>query len=338
MSCGQGFHRQISHEEEAPRLCRAESPAGASASSESSDKHGQDVSALADVDLALTIRTWPANQTHNRGRRMSEGQVRKNLPDVSHTRRLSDSKIHHVGRNDAPLSAASPSRQDSEAEKQEHIRQLRLLSLQAGLQFKDVHDFGATMVGNSVGDGRRSSRIATRRSSLAASPVPEDGPPVDDPLADLLRHMGASSPYSETVVKDHGARRPSRVLLSHSAMSHYSDDKNKPDAASTSTVTPTPMASSMLTPSLRSSPSPPPTRHRGVLALLSRRPEDGCNANLQLKEAPHPGDLTWRKWRKDTAGSRSGAQTAREAGGAKASYVILSNIGLEVFNPSKLPR
>lgn len=325
MSCGQAYPSLVS---EAPHLCRAPSPAEPSNSSSASSNRGRDGSLLTDLDRDMTLRSWPGT------RRVSEVQVRKNsLPDVLSARRSSDAQLH-MSRIDEPLSGTSKSQQILEAEKHEHIRNLRLLSLQAGLQFKDAHDFSTTMVGNSVGDTRRSSRIMSRRPSLAPSPVPEMRPTVDDPLAALMQQMGASQ-FDETPTREAGARRPSRVLLSQSAMSHCSDDKRP--ATSTSTVIP---ASSMMTNSCRSSPSPVPALHKGVLALLSRRPEDGRN-NSQLKEekASPPGDLSWRKWQKDIAESHVGAKTPREAeGGAKASYIILSNIGLEVFNPSKLPR
>lgn len=345
MSQGQHDFTAI-HMEEAPAPVRLMSVVSAVS--------GGGSSASARLDELKSIEVAPPKPSHGKVRRNSEGHVGR-LPasrldrddpnvnaSVQNPRRSISDPCNGMDKISEFLPAHSGSEQEDDPEKKEHILKMRLLSLQAGLPMTQVHNFGETMVGGSVGDSRRSSRVTSRRPSIAASSrrpsiaaSPADSEICEeDPLAALMRQMGATP-----APKKNASRRPSKVVLSHDAMSHLSDIKRPASAQSVrSTTTRAPPTSDKATLSAACSPSPAEDSNRGLLALLRRR-QNGGNSQPKQKQQVIPGDLSWRKCKRPVVnGSRiKVGKVGRADAGAKAACILLSNTGLSVFNPSMLP-
>eukprot|EP00930_Biecheleria_cincta_P083728 TRINITY_DN7323_c0_g2_i1.p1 TRINITY_DN7323_c0_g2~~TRINITY_DN7323_c0_g2_i1.p1 ORF type:complete len:330 (+),score=51.34 TRINITY_DN7323_c0_g2_i1:87-1076(+) len=328
----------MTHMEDAP-----ERTASAVSGFASTASFGRDVSAGLDELLELAPAS-PVKPPQGRVRRKSEGHIGK-LPDcandntlVQSPRRFSD-PTGRLRRISEILPEQRASDAETQAEKEEYMRKMKLLSLQAGLPITEVRNFGDTMVGSSVGDSRRSSRRSSRRPSVVAVPAETEAEPsVEDPLAALIRQMGAT-PLNEPPKQRAASRRPSQVVLSHAAMSHLTELKRPATAQSTqSTATQAPHTSEM-TP-LSAPPSPPLTKtpNKGLLALLRRRQNSG-HSQPKHKQQVIPGDLSWRKCKRpaiDGSSVKVGKGWQADAG-AKAACILLSNTGLEVFNPSMLP-
>jgi len=361
------------HMEEAPApVVRTVTVVSAVSGFGSSSSFGRGVSARVDelLSIELVPADVPAKPSHGRVRRKSEGHVGK-LPasrldrddtnvnaSAASPRRNSD-PCNRMCKVSELLPAQPGSEWEVDSEREEYIRKMRLLSLQAGLPAMQVHNFGETMVGSSVGDSRRSSRTSSRRPSVVASPV-ETEPGVEDPLAALIRQMGAA-PVNETSKKKTTSRRPSQVVLSHAAMSHLSEIKRpataqsmqstRPPTAQSMQSTRPPTAQSMQSMATRApqtsdgatlsapcSTSPAETPNRGLLALLRRR-QNGGHSQAKQKQQAIPGDLSWRKCKRPVVnGSSIKVGKAGQAdAGSQAACILLSNTGLEVFSPSMIP-
>jgi len=286
------------------------------------------------LDELLPVEVAPVNPSRGRIRRHSESHVGQQLVSDENSsagspRRHSDPVARlRMCRISELLPTEPRSAEEINSERQECIRQMKLLSLEAGLSVKTVHNFSETMVGNSVGDSKRSSRVSSRQPSVARDSA-EKEPEEEDPLEALIRRMGAI-PLNEPPKKETSSRRPSKVILSHGAMSQLSEIKRP--VTSQSTATCVPMASDRATPSPPFSPSPVP-----ALLSLRKRREEGDVIQRRQKQLPIPGDLSWRKCKRSVVdGSSAKIGTVGQAdAGAKA--ILLSNIGLEIFDPSKLP-
>lgn len=336
MSQGQHDFTAI-HMEEAPAPVRLMSVVSAVS--------GGGSSASAALDDLKSIEVAPPKPSHGKVRRNSEGHVGR-LPasrldrddpnvnaSVQNPRRSISDPCNGMDKISEFLPGHSGSEQEDNPEKKEHILKMRLLSLQAGLPMTQVHNFGETMVGGSVGDSRRSSRVTSRRPSITASPADSE-PCEEDPLAALMRQLGATP-----APKKNASRRPSKVVLSHDAMSHLSDVKRPTSSQSVqSTTTRAPPTSDKATLSAACSPSPAEAPNRGLLALLRSR-QNGGNSQPKQKQQVIPGDLSWRKCKRPVVnGSRiKVGKVGRADAGAKAACILLSNTGLSVFNPSLLP-